>query len=143
MGTTPIYNDLTLLHNRREDIKNKINDLNCELKVINNSLQQMFEDQARIKLAEKGKDFGQSTIVSGDHKVTIDIRRRVEWDQELLTTLLNQMDPEDARHYATAKYSIAEAKFQNATPEVKAALSEARTVFLQGFSVDIKEVENA
>lgn len=143
MGTTPIYNDLSLLHNRREEIKSKIDVLNREFKVINNSLQQMFEDQARIKLAEKGKDFGQATVVSGDHKVTIDIRRRVDWNQELLTTLLNQMDPSDAQHYATAKYSIAENKFQNATPEVKAALSEARTVFLQGISVDIKEVENA
>jgi len=143
MSVTPLWNDLTLLHNRRKEVKDKIDDLNRELKIINNSLQQMFEDQARIKLAEKGKDFGQATIESGDHKVTVDIRKRVEWDQELLTTLLNQMNPEDARHYATTKYSVSESKFQNATPEIKAALSEARTVYLQGISVDIKEIENA
>ena len=143
MTITPLWNDLTLLHNRRQEVKDKIDDLSRELKVINNSLQQMVEDQARIKLAEKGKDFGQATIESGDHKVTVDIRKRVEWDQELLTTLLNQMNPEDARHYATIKYSVSESKFQNATPEIKAALSEARTVYPQSISVDIKEIENA
>ena len=143
MPITPLWNDLTLLHNRRQEVKDKIDDLSRELKVINNSLQQMVEDQARIKLAEKGKDFGQVTIESGDHKVTVDFRKRVEWDQELLTTLLNQMNPEDARHYATIKYSVSESKFQNATPEIKAALSEARTVYPQSISVDIKEIENA
>jgi len=143
MTITPLWNDLTLLHNRRQEVKDKIDDLSRELKVINNSLQQMVEDQARIKLAEKGKDFGQVTIESGDHKVTVDFRKRVEWDQELLTTLLNQMNPEDARHYATIKYSVSESKFQNATPEIKAALSEARTVYPQSISVDIKEIENA
>ena len=143
MTITPLWNDLTLLHNRRQEVKDKIDDLSRQLKVINNYLQQMVEDQARIKLDEKGKDFGQVKIESGDHKVTVDFRKRVEWDQELLTTLLNQMNPEDARHYATIKYSVSESKFQNATPEIKAALSEARTVYPQSISVDIKEIENA
>jgi len=56
---------------------------------------------------------------------------------------LNSLDPDTAKHLATVKYSVAEAKFQNATPDLKAALSEARTVELQGVSVDMKRREES
>ena len=61
----------------------------------------------------------------------------------MLLKVLNSMDEDPARHYAQIKYTIPEAKYNNAPPEVKAALSEARTVYLQGVSVDIEGMDNA
>lgn len=137
-STTPIYNDLSLLNNRRNEIKSKIDELRSELKVIDNTLIEMFDDEARSTLAAKGKDFGQVSIFASDHKITINHRKKVEWDQEQLARVLDQMDIETARHYATAKYTVAETKYQAAPPDIKAALSECRTVMLSGISVDIE-----
>ncbi len=137
-----IPNDLTPVFERRNDVMEKISDLQKELKVINNSLVQQFEDQARTILAEKGKDFGQATIKTDGFKITIDYRKKVDWDYDKLVRVLDSMDGDTAKHYASVKVSVSEAKFQQAPPDIKASLSECRTVLLQGTSVNI-EVDNA
>ena len=141
MNAISLPNDLTALFDKREDLKSKISDLQKELKIVNKSLQDQFEETAKMQLAQQGKDFGQTSMTNGDFKVTVDFKKRVVWDEATLLRVLGAMDDETARHLATVKYSVAEAKFQNATPDIKAALSEARTVELQGVSVDIKRKE--
>lgn len=141
MNAISLPNDLTALFDKREDLKSKISDLQKELKIVNKSLQDQFEETARMQLAQQGKDFGQTSMTNGDFKVTVDFKKRVVWDEATLLRVLGAMDDQTARHLATVKYSVAEAKFQNATPDIKAALSEARTVELQGVSVDIKRKE--
>ena len=54
-----IPNDLTPVFERRNDVMQKISDLQKELKVINNSLVQQFEDQARNKARSQDCDRGQ------------------------------------------------------------------------------------
>ena len=134
-------NDLSAVFEKREDIKSKIDDLQKELKIVNNSIKEQFNDTAIMQLAQEGKDFGQTSISVGDFKVTLDFRKKVLWDETILLRVLNSLDEDTAKHLATVKYSVAEAKFQNATPEIKAYLAEARTVSLQGVTVDIKKVE--
>ena len=141
MNAISLPNDLTALFDKREDLKSKISDLQKELKIVNKSLQDQFEETARMQLAQQGKDFGQTSMTNGDFKITVDFKKRVVWDEATLLRVLGAMDDETARHLATVKYSVAEAKFQNATPDIKAALSEARTVELHGVSVDLKRKE--
>mgnify|MGYP003111164840 FL=1 len=143
MNAITLNNDLTALFNKREDLKSKIDDLQKELKIVNNSLKDQFKDTAQMQLAQQGKDFGQTSMNSGDFKVTVDFRKKVLWDETILLRVLNSLDEDTARHLATVKYSVSEAKFQNATPDLKAALSEARTVELQGISVDLKRREES
>jgi len=138
MNSLNLSNDLTALFNKREDLKSKIDNHQKELKIVNNSLKDMFHETAQMQLAQQGKDFGQTTMNDGDFKVTVDFKKRVVWDEPILLRVLNSLDPDTANHLASVKYSIAEAKFQNSTPDLKAALSEARTVELQSVSVDIK-----
>ena len=141
MNSFNLSNDLTALFDKREDLKSQIDDLQKELKIVNNSLKDQFEETAKMQLAQQGKDFGQTSMNSGDFKVTVDFRKKVLWDETVLLRVLNSLDEDTAKHFATVKYSIAEAKFQNAPPEIRASLSEARTVSLQGVTVDIKKVE--
>ena len=141
MNAISLPNDLTALFDKREDLKSKISDLQKELKIVNKSLQDQFEETARMQLAQQGKDFGQTSMTNGDFKITVDFKKRVVWDEATLLRVLGAMDDQTARHLATVKYSVAEAKFQNATPDIKAALSEARTVELHGVSVDLKRKE--
>ena len=141
MNVVSFPNDLTALFNKREDLKTQIDNLQKELKIVNKSLQDQCEETAKMQLGQQGKDFGQTTMNNGDFKVTVDFRKKVVWDEAVLLRVLNSLDEDTARHLATVKYSVAEAKFQNATPDIKAALSEARTVELQGVSVDLKRKE--
>tara|TARA_R100000084_G_scaffold76584_1_gene34689 strand:- start:156 stop:587 length:432 start_codon:yes stop_codon:yes gene_type:complete len=143
MNAITLNNDLTALFNKREDLKSQIDDLQKELKIVNNSLKDQFKDAAQMQLAQQSKDFGQTSMNSGDFKVTVDFRKKVLWDETILLRVLNSLDEDTARHLATVKYSVSEAKFQNATPDLKAALSEARTVELQGISVDLKRREES
>lgn len=143
MNAITLNNDLTALFEKREDLKSKIDDLQKELKIVSNSLKDQFEETAKMQLAQDGKDFGQTTMNNGDFKITVDFRKKVLWDETILLRVLNSLDEDTARHLATVKYTVAEAKFQNATPDLKAALSEARTVELQGVSVDMKRREES
>ena len=137
----PLYNDLSAMKERHDTLKMQIHDLQQQLKIVKNSIQDQFEETARMQLAQQGKDFGQTTINAGEHKITVDFKKRVEWDQEKLIEAFNQMDPDMARHYATVKYAVSEAKYKAAPPEIVSFLSEARTVHLSGVSVDIEDKE--
>ena len=114
-----------------------------KVKLIKSELEGRYLERAQDTLRQQGKDFGSVTIEEGAHKLKVSVRRRVEWEEGMLLNILNNMDEDTARHYAQIKYTIPEAKYNNAPPEVKAALSEARTVYLQGVSVDIEGMDNA
>ncbi len=89
-NTVPQFNDLSSLKQRRDEIKSQIDELQQSMKIVNNSLRDMFEETDQMELAQQGKDFGQTTINTGDHKVTIDFRKRVDWDQDKLVEALNR-----------------------------------------------------
>ena len=92
----PLYNDLSSMKERHDTLKMQIHDLQQQLKIVKNSIQDQFEETARMQLAQQGKDFGQTCINAGEHKITVDFKKRVEWDQEKLIEAFNQMDPDTA-----------------------------------------------
>jgi regulator of replication initiation timing len=52
MNAINLHNDLTALFDKREDLKSKIDDLQKELKIVNNSLKDQFEETAKMQLAQ-------------------------------------------------------------------------------------------
>jgi len=114
-----------------------------KLKLVKDELQSRYLERAQDKLHQEGKDFGSATVRDSGYKVGVTLRKRVEWDAGQLLKALNSLDEDTARHYAEIKYSVTEAKYNNAPPEIKAALSNARTVHLQGVSVKIEEDKDA
>lgn len=140
MNNQNAINDPSLLFARLADLKDQIKDIQSEVKVIQNTIIDMYQDQTDAKLASDGKDFGQASVEDGDYKITIDKRKTVKWDQKKLKSILDLMDPDTAAHYAKLDITIPEAKYATATPEVRGALSMARTVELQGTSVTVKKI---
>ena len=114
-----------------------------KIKAIKNELESRYLDRAQDSLRQHGKDFGSVIVQDGPHKVKFNLRKRVEWDEGKLINALNSMDEDTARHYAKVTYSIPEAKYNTAPPEIQARLSDARTVHLQGISVSIEEDDDA
>ena len=107
----------------------------------NKFLEDRYLEKAKEKLNEEGKDFGTANIFDGNQKVKIELRKKVEWDQENLTKFLNGLTPEEANHLAKFSISVPEAKFANALPTMQEKLQEFRTVSLQGVKVTFEEQE--
>ena len=107
----------------------------------NKFLEDRYLEKAKDKLNEEGKDFGTANIFDGNQKVKIELRKKVEWDQENLTKFLNGLTPEEANHLAKFSISVPEAKFANALPTMQEKLKEFRTVSLQGVKVTFEEQE--
>tara|TARA_R100000664_G_C2731575_1_gene122003 strand:- start:485 stop:907 length:423 start_codon:yes stop_codon:yes gene_type:complete len=107
----------------------------------NKFLEDRYLEKAKEKLNEEGKDFGTANIFDGNQKVKIELRKKVEWDQESLTKFLNGLTPEEANHLAKFSISVPEAKFANALPTMQEKLQEFRTVSLQGVKVTFEEQE--
>jgi len=114
-----------------------------KIKAIKNELENRYLERAQNSLRQQGKDFGSVIVQDGPHKIKFNVRKRVEWEEGSLLSILNGMDEDTARHYCKVTYTVPEAKYNNAPPEVQAALSGARTVFLQGISVSIEEDDDA
>tara|TARA_R100001015_G_C4557595_1_gene118121 strand:- start:33 stop:455 length:423 start_codon:yes stop_codon:yes gene_type:complete len=112
-----------------------------QLHDFNKFLEDRYTEQAQEKLHEDGKDFGTASIFDGNQKVKVELRKKVEWDQEKLTNFLNKLTPEEANHLAKFSISVPEAKFTNALPTMQEKLKEFRTVSLQGVKVSFEEQE--
>ena len=105
----------------------------------NKFLEDRYLEKAKEKLNEEGKDFGTANIFDGNQKVKIELRKKVEWDQENLTKFLNGLTPEEANHLAKFSISVPEAKFANALPTMQEKLKEFRTVSLKGLKVTYED----
>ena len=113
------------------------------MKLVKSELEGRYLERAQNKLRQDGKDFGAVTVEDNGFKIKVNIKKKVEWEPGMVIKALNAMDEETAKHYCKVTYTIPEAKFNAAPPIIKAMLSEARTVHLQGVSVDIEGGDNA
>ena len=125
----------------KKELEQQIAEAQKKVKAIKGELEDRYLERAQDKLRQQGKDFGNVTVEDSGFKIKI--RKKVEWEPGMVVKALNAMDQDTARHYAKVTYTIPEAKFNAAPPIIKEMLSEARTVHLQGVSVDIEESDDA
>ena len=127
----------------KKELEQQIAEAQLKVKAIKGELEDRYLERAQDKLRQQGKDFGNVTVEDSGFKIKVNIRKKVEWEPGMVVKALNAMDEDTARHYAKVTYTIPEAKFNAAPPIIKEMLSEARTVHLQGVSVDIEESDDA
>ena len=94
------------------------------LSAIQDELNSRYQERVKNNLKQQGKDFGLTTIEDDSFKVKANVRKRVEWDKDKLCKILNEMDAETAKHYAEVRYTVSEAKYNNAPPEIKEKLKD-------------------
>ena len=112
-----------------------------ELEDFNKALENRYSEPAKDLLRQEGKDFGTATLIENNYKIKVEMRKKVDWDQNKLRDFLETLPPQEASHYAKVSITVPEAKFTNALPEVQDKLKEFRTVSLQGVKVTFEEVE--
>ena len=125
----------------KANLESELKQAQKKVRDFNKFLEDRYLEKAKQKLNEDNKDFGTANIFDGNQKVKVELRKKVEWDQDKLTQFLNSLTPEDANHLVKFTVSIPEAKFVNALPTMQEKLKEFRTVSLQGVKVSFEEQE--
>lgn len=67
---------------RREELRDIIDGHKKELSDINEKIQDTWLEQTRDALRANGKDFGTTTLVSGNKRLKATVRKKVTWDQK-------------------------------------------------------------
>jgi hypothetical protein len=89
-----------------------------------------YEQRAIAARGASGKDTGTVRFQDGDVEVTVDLPKRVEWDQARLATLAEQIRTggEDPAEYLEVSLKVSERAYTAWPERIRAAFAPARTV---------------
>lgn len=81
-------------------------------------------------LKKKDEPFGDVTIIVGNHKVKVNVPKKVDWDQKALAEKHAEIKKagDNPDMYIQTEYNVSETAFKNFPDEVKAFFVDARTV---------------
>lgn len=97
-------------------------------KRLHDVLEARYSADASEALLNDERVTGTVHLTDGPYDVVVTRPKRVKWDQDVLREKLDQLPPEDARHYAKVTVAIDERKFASAPPHIQKLLRGARTV---------------
>ncbi len=131
------HNSIESLYHYKDDLKKELDKIKEKINDLNIVLAERYQNDARDRLGDDGKDYGSVTINEDGYKIKVTLSKKVTWDQEGLAIAFTEMQPDDARHFAKLTYSVEEKKYNAAQPSIKAKLQEHRVVELKGTTIDI------
>jgi hypothetical protein len=94
------------------------------------ALEQRYARQAQAARLANGRDFGVCHLNDGELRVSIDLPKKVSWDQTQLAAIAARIaDAGDrVQDYIGTDYSVSESRFNNWPPALKEQFATARTV---------------
>lgn len=94
------------------------------------ALEQRYAGQAQAARLANGRDFGVCHLNDGDLRVSVDLPKKVSWDQTQLAAIAARIaDAGDrVQDYIDVDYSVSESRFNNWPPALKEQFAAARTV---------------
>ena len=105
-------------------------------KVLSEALKLRFGETAADLLHQAGKDTGTVRFQENDTTVVAQFRKKVEWDQDVLSQLASEFPAE-----VKCQYSVDEKAFEALPAEAQQLFQSARTVKIAGYEFTIKEDE--
>mgnify|MGYP001572644407 CR=1 FL=1 len=97
---------------------------------VHSALDQRYGDRASVIRLEIGKDFGVCHFTDGPLQVTVDLPKRVSWDQSQLSAIATRIADSDEKvsDYIDIEFSISESRYNNWPTSMKEQFGPARTV---------------
>lgn len=91
---------------------------------------QSYADRVQAERGLIGKDFGVVHVRDGALRVSVDVPKRVTWDQKLLGSIARSITGAGERieDYMEVQYSVSESRFNNWPPALREQFAAARTV---------------
>ncbi len=100
------------------------------LEHLDRALNQKYSERAKALRMQEGKDTGVVHFTDDDVRVSFDLPKRVDWDQEILSTLYTTLvsTGQDPAKYIDCTYRVSETKFKEWDTEIRQLFEPARTV---------------
>ena len=94
------------------------------------ALDQSYAERIQKVRADAGKDFGTVHIDDGAVRVTVDVPKRVSWDQAKLAAIAQRIAAADDKveDFIDVDYAVSESRFNNWPPALREQFAGARTV---------------
>ena len=97
---------------------------------LNTALDQRYAEQSAAIRRESGKDFGVCHLTDGPLRVTVELPKRVAWNQEQLASIAARIAAagESISDFIDVEYSVSESRYTNWPSSLKEQFADARTV---------------
>lgn len=97
---------------------------------LNAAIEGRYSEEAKSLRLLAGKDFGVVHLSDGPLRVTVDLPKRVSWDQAKLAAIARRIadSGERVEDYLDVEYSVSESRFNHWPPALKSEFEDARTV---------------
>lgn len=101
----------------------------CQAKV-HTAMQRRWAEPETAARQAAGKDFGVVHLQDGALRISVDVPKRVSWDQNQLAAIAQRIAAAGDRveDYLSVEYAISESKFNNWPETLKSQFAAARTV---------------
>lgn len=94
------------------------------------ALDQRYAEQAIAARQANGRDFGVCHLTDGPLRITVDVPKRVQWDQAQLAEIAQRIAAagDKVSDYIDTDYSVSESRFNAWPSTLKETFTKARTV---------------
>lgn len=94
------------------------------------ALDQRYAEQAIAVRQANGRDFGVCHLTDGALRITVDVPKRVQWDQAQLAEIAQRIAAagDKVSDYIDTDYSVSESRFNAWPSTLKETFTKARTV---------------
>ena len=94
------------------------------------ALDQRYVEQAIAVRQANGRDFGVCHLTDGPLRITVDVPKRVQWDQAQLAEIAQRIAAagDKVSDYIDTDYSVSESRFNAWPSTLKETFTKARTV---------------
>ena len=113
------------------------------IKKLKNELLSRNADIIKSMYAKKPEPFGIVNLAIGGKTIKIDTPKKVEWEQNQLEKLWNQIssDGADPKQYIKVEYKVSESLYKTWGDNIKSYFAPARTVKSGNPSIEITEIK--
>jgi len=124
---------------RIESAQNTIDVCERNIKLAKAELLDRREKEIQSLLKAKDEPFGDVNIVVGNHKVKVNVPKKVTWDEKRLAAMHKEITAsgENPDMYMKVKYDVSETAYKAFPQEVRDYFASARTVTPGNMSVKI------
>lgn len=100
------------------------------LERMHTALDQRYAEHALAARQANGRDFGVCHLIDGALRITVDLPKRVTWDQAQLaaTAMRIAAAGDKVADFIDVDYSVSEGRFSNWPPALREQFASARTV---------------
>ena len=102
-----------------------------------------YSAEAREKLQESGTDFGTCELKKDAFTVTIQLPKKVQWDQKILKDMYKELSPKGLEDTFKVIYSIDERVYSKLDDVLRNYLSRARTTTYGKVKISINKTKGA